>query len=75
MANQPDVEKRLIGLRLSVETYYKLLHLANGEKAEVPNVIRKILAAQVEDVELSLKERREILEEIERNREKQGRIK
>lgn len=73
MANQPDVEKRLIGIRISVETYYKLLRLAGGNKAEVHNVIRKILAAQVESIELTEEEREEILNEIRRNKEKQGR--
>lgn len=55
MPNQPDVEKRLIGIRISIETYYKLLRLAGGKKSEVHNVIRKILAAQVEPIELTEK--------------------
>ena len=75
MSNQPDVEKKLIGIRISVETYYKLLRLAGGKRAKVHDVIRKILAAQVEDIELTESEREAILEEIRNNKTKQGRMK
>lgn len=54
MANQPDPNKKLVGVRVSLETYYKLLRLAGGEPSKVAEVIRKILAAQVEDIELTV---------------------
>ena len=73
MPNQPDPGKRLVCIRISIETYYKLLRLAGGRKSEVHDVIRRILAAQVEHIELTEEEREEILAEIRRNKEKQGR--
>ncbi|MBQ9693909.1 MAG: hypothetical protein IJV69_04055 [Kiritimatiellae bacterium] len=67
MANQPDINKKQIQLRLSIETYHKLLRLAGGDKSRVQTVIRQILVAHVEDVELTLEEREAILLEIKQN--------
>lgn len=73
MANQPDPNKKLVGVRVSLETYHKLLRLAGGEPSKVAEVIRKILAAQVEDIELTIHEHKAIIAELEANRKKQGR--
>lgn len=75
MANQPDVNKRQILLRISHETYYKLLHLAGGDRARVVTVIRQILAAHVEDVELTADDFQRILEDIKANEIKKERMK
>lgn len=70
MPNMPDVNKKLIGVRISLETYYKLLRLAGGSPAKVAEVIRAIVAARVEPIELTLEERQAIIEEVMRNQRK-----
>lgn len=67
MANQPDIYKRQILLRISHETYYRLLHLAGGDRSRVVTVIRQILAAHVEDVELTADDFQNIIEDIKAN--------
>ena len=73
MPNQPDVEKRLISIRISIEVYHKLIKIAGGNRAQAAEVIRNILNEYVDDVELTEKERDEIINEIRRNKEKQRR--
>ena len=74
MPNQPDVEKRLIRISIEVyQVYHKLLKIAGGNSAQAAEVIRNILNEYVDDVELTEKERDEIINEIRRNKEKQRR--
>ena len=74
MPNQPNVNNHLIGVRVSVETYHKLLRLAQGVASRVPGIVRAIVAAKVEPIELTLDEQRAVLAEIEENARKQGRM-
>lgn len=75
MANQPDINKRQILLRISHETYYKLLRLAGGDRSRVVTVIRQILAAHVEDVELTAEDFEKILEDVRANAAKKEKMK
>lgn len=70
MPNQPDINKKQIQLRLSIETYHRLLRLAGGDRSRVQTVIRQILAAHVEDVELTVEEHEQIIAEIKANQQK-----
>lgn len=74
MANQPDINKRQILLRIPHEIYYRLLKLAGGDRSRVVVVIRQIIAAHVEDVVLTSDDFEQIAADIRANAAKREKM-
>lgn len=70
MGNRPDVNKRLVGLRIRIELLKKIRLLARKNKRTEWNQLVVLLEEATRDIALSSEDYAEIAQEVKRNEEK-----
>ena len=72
MGNRPDVNKRLVGLRIRIELLKKIRLLARENKRTEWKQLVVLLEEATRDVVLSSEDYIEIAQEVKRNEEKRN---